>query len=361
MKSLFSHSLVIGKCLPPHRGHHDLIVFAASMASRTTVLVEQRPDEAIPVATRCAWIRSALGNFPHVEVVALEGDHPQSPPMDSVGSNAFWSHWANLIHRYAGTVDAVVSGDDYGARLAADQGATWVPFDRTCVPISATTFKENPWGNWDWLIPAAQVALLRKVLLIGSESTGKSTLGKHLVKSVAPSTVLIPEYAEHWLRRNPSTTRDEIPWDLFLTGQSSSYEAWSSRANRWILEDSNALTTAVWAHMSGRPDVAERAMDHAATSPPHHVLLSVSDGVPWTVDTHRLSPDDRPKFDAEFRRRLDQLGWTYTELSGSYDSRSLKASTVLNRWLTKWREAPWSQWTCEPQSPPTSRVFRLSG
>lgn len=351
MPASFRHALVLGKCLPPHQGHLDLITFAAGLSERTTVLVEQRPDEAVPVATRCTWLQAALGGHPHVSVVALEGDHPQAPPEDAEGARRFWAHWASLIRRTAGKVDAVVSGDDYGSRLAADQQAVWVPFDRTRVPISATAFKANAWTHWDWLVPAARTDLLRRVLIVGAESTGKSTLAARLAASSQPPTVVIPEYAEHWLRRHPETAVEHLPWDLFLSGQSASRTAWAARANRWVMEDSNALTTAVWASLSGRPDVVERAMASAASSPPHHVLLSLSDGVPWVADFHRRRPDNRPEFDAEFRRRLDQLGWARAELAGAHEARWAQASSTLDGWLEGWRQATWPEWARATPAP----------
>ena len=44
--------LLLGKFLPPHRGHQHLVDFAAACCERVTVLVCTRTDDPIPGADR---------------------------------------------------------------------------------------------------------------------------------------------------------------------------------------------------------------------------------------------------------------------------------------------------------------------
>ena len=50
------HGLVLGKFLPPHAGHHELVDFALGCCSRVTVLVLGSVTEPIPLSLRRDWI-----------------------------------------------------------------------------------------------------------------------------------------------------------------------------------------------------------------------------------------------------------------------------------------------------------------
>lgn len=343
----YSHALVIGKCLPPHRGHLALVRFARTWASRVTVLVEQRPDEAVPVDTRARWLAEAVAD-PAVSVQPLYGDHPQRPPDDPAAVPGFWRYWQQLLHRQAGAVDAVVSGDDYGARLAQDLGAAWVPFDRSVLPISATLVKADPWRQWDWLIAPAQHALLRRLVVVGAESTGKTTLAQHLARTASPATVAIPEYAAHWLARVPTPAFHGKHWDMFAHGQEATRAVWAPHADRWVVEDSHALTTAVWAQQLGYPDEATRLFDRARRDAPHAVFLAASAGAPWVPEVHRSRPHDRENFEAAFRARLDEWGWAHTVLEGGWADRTHRAEGARDRFLDRWRSASWTHYAAPP-------------
>lgn len=74
-------------------------------------------------------------------------------------------------------IDAVFCGSDY------DENSFW----NVCYPdaelvifprdgISSTEIRKDIYGHWDWLPTNVRPYYVKKVLLIGSESTGKSTL-----------------------------------------------------------------------------------------------------------------------------------------------------------------------------------------
>lgn len=339
----YSHAFVIGRFLPPHIGHLSLIKFASCFAKRTTVLVEQENEEAIAVDHRVQWLKESLPEA-DVSILPLYGKQPASPPADPAGAVAFWAHWKRLIQQHAPGIDVLVSSDDYGKKLAIDQGVDWLPFDRTTFPISATLFKERPWTRYNWLVPAAQRALLRRLVVVGAESTGKSTLCQHLARTADTPTIFVPEYAEHWIKRQADKPWDAQALRTFLAGQSASRDGLRAVANRWMCEDSHALTTAIWAEYLGYNDVAEEAYALAKADTPHHVIVSSIEGAQWHGDVHRPSPSDVRFFEQRFRQRLDEMGWDHTVVNGDWDSRTAQACAVRNRFLYQWETATWPQW-----------------
>lgn len=343
MSQRFAHAIVLGKFLPTHQGHQALMRFALGLAKRVTVIVEEQPDEDIAVGIRARWIEEALSSD-RVTVKVLLGPNPGAPPGDTEGDAKFWQHWNTVLRTMAPGADLLVSGELYGQKLAHDLGAAWRLLDRRALPISATWFKASPWERWWWLIPPARVAMLRRALIIGSESTGKSVLAKHLATGMAAPTVHIPEMAEPWIRAQPEKTIDGRALAEFLEEQALARESLAPMANRWLMEDSHALTTAVWAEHLGFPEIATRAYSLAQADPPDEVILTSSLGALWIQDDHRKVPEDRQKFDALFRLRLDQLGWRYSVIEGDWDQRTRQAEAIRDAWIDKWHNDSWSQW-----------------
>src|SRR5262249_9084139 len=65
--------LVIGKFMPPHRGHQYLIEAARSRVERLTVLLFTKPGEPIPGDLRYAWMTRL---FPDVPILLITDDGP---------------------------------------------------------------------------------------------------------------------------------------------------------------------------------------------------------------------------------------------------------------------------------------------
>src|SRR5262245_10619902 len=67
---------LLGKFLPPHRGHQYLIEFARAYVDRLTVLVCTIEQEPIPGRLRYQWMCEA---FPGVDLVHHTDEIPQAP------------------------------------------------------------------------------------------------------------------------------------------------------------------------------------------------------------------------------------------------------------------------------------------
>src|SRR5690606_33017292 len=108
------HGLVLGKFLPPHRGHQFLIDFARRYAERLTVLVCTLERDPIPGHLRFEWVRRMCPDE-SIRVVHVTDDVPQTPEEHP----DFWSIWRDLIQRYApGRLDYFFASEDYGHRTA---------------------------------------------------------------------------------------------------------------------------------------------------------------------------------------------------------------------------------------------------
>jgi HTH-type transcriptional repressor of NAD biosynthesis genes len=181
------HGLVIGKFYPPHAGHHHLVRRAAAEAARVTVVVMAASVESLALADRVAWLREVHAADANVTVVGIVDDHPVD-----YGSDAIWrAHVALMQEAARGVtalpVDAVFTSEPYGDELARRLGARHVAIDppRAAHPVSGTAVRADPVAHWGALAPCVRGHLAWRIVLVGAESTGKTTLAAALVDAAA--------------------------------------------------------------------------------------------------------------------------------------------------------------------------------
>src|SRR5476649_1538413 len=185
------HGLVIGKFLPYHRGHEHLIRVARAAVDELTILVCSIESEPIPGGVRHEWVRGAN---PTCRVIHVSEEVPQRPE----DHPDFWAIWTDLVARHAGRVDVVFTSEHYGAELAARLGARHecVDLDRRQVPVSGSAIRADPMANWDYLPEHVRPYFVRRVAVVGPESSGKTTLAQHLAEQF--DTVWVREFGREY-------------------------------------------------------------------------------------------------------------------------------------------------------------------
>ena len=202
---------IVGKFYPPHLGHKYLIDTARQQVDRLIVMVADHKSQTIPGELRKEWLEEIHPDCEiHLVPDELEDDSRQ---------------WAEFIVEYLRrSPDVVFSSEDYGPEYARLMGARHVMIDRPrqTVPISATVIRSKPLENLHFVAPCVGAYFVKRVVLIGAESTGKTMLAEQLAEHY--STCWVPEYGrEHWerkLQRSPlndsgvSWTREEFATSL---------------------------------------------------------------------------------------------------------------------------------------------------
>jgi cytidyltransferase-like protein len=159
-----SAGFLLGKFLPPHRGHQFLIEFARAYVDRLSVLVCSIPREPIPGALRYRWM---CESFPGVTLIHHTDEIPQAPEEHP----QFWDIWRASIRRHVpGGIDYVFASEDYGWRLAEELGARFVPVDieRRNVPVSGRAILADPMTHWEAMLPAVRPYYLKRVCVLDS-------------------------------------------------------------------------------------------------------------------------------------------------------------------------------------------------
>lgn len=365
-------ALVIGKFYPPHNGHLALIDHAARH-DRAVVLVMAAAEESIPLADRVSWLRAATAHLPKVTVIGVMDDAPVD-----YHSPAAWAANVQVMTvalRVNGLPrpDVVVSSESYGEQLAAEFGAAADVYDpaRSGVPVSGTAVRADPVGQWSRLPVPVRLGLATRIIVLGAESTGTTTLttalhdhyralpGNHGMRRVE-------EYGRHFTYRlyeeareaaaregRPVPTLDDLEW---TTAQ---FTAIAARQTRWendaalahplVIADTDAFATMLWERRYVGP--ASRGAHAAATSDlPRRALYLVTDhvDVPFEQDGWRDGEHLRATMHDWFVDELTAAGHSWVLLRGSPEERldyAIRAVDAAWRKARTFRSPEWAERT----------------
>ena len=282
-----TRGFLLGKFMPPHRGHLMLCDFARNYCDELTILVCTRASEPIDGVSRANWMRELCCG---TRVVHFDRDVPQEPSEHI----DFWNIWREIVKcSHPEPIDFVFTSESYGCRLAREVGARHIPFDphRLAASISGSQIRRNPYAAWAFLPPPVRAHYVKTVCLFGPESTGKSTLSRMLAERF--STIAAPEYGRTYCEQFGT---DCSANDLrnIVRGQSALEFAARRQANRILVLDTDAVMTAVWADML----LGERPADLETVERVADFYLLADIDVPWADDGTRYFPDQarRQKF-----------------------------------------------------------------
>ncbi len=321
-----TRGFLLGKFLPPHRGHQLLCDTAAELCDKLTILVCSLPGDPVPGADRHRWLAAM---YPAARVLHLSEPVPQAP-----GDHPdFWPIWRTIINRlHPEPIDLVFTSDDYGRRLAAELGARWVPVDpdRVTMPISGRALMADPMAHWPQLSEIARPWFARRVCLCGAESTGKSTLAAALAAHFG--TIALPEYGRTYCEAF-GTELTSADLHRIAAGHVATRDAALRHVNRILIEDTDIVMTCAWAEMLfGAGDPVLQAIPASADA---YLLLDTD--IPWIDDGTRLfgTPERRARFQALTRAELRRRGIVPILVTGNGAERFATAIAAVESVLAR--------------------------
>jgi len=355
----YAHGMVAGKFYPPHAGHHHLIDTAAKACDRVTVVVAGSTVESIPLALRAAWLREVHPQ-PHVDIAPVVDDHE----IDYGSEDAWTAHVAAFRSGLSSPVDAVFSSEAYGPELARRLSAEHVAVDppRERFPVSGTAVRDDPIAHWHHLAPPVRGYLARRVVVVGAESTGTTTLARALAAHFASrggvwaSTRYVPEYGRIYTEEKLAAARraagsggrelwlDDIVWtphDFTLVAERHlALEEAAARAGSPVLIcDTDAFATALWYERYLGETAPETLHQH---NDRHHLwIVTDPSDVPFVQDGWRDGESIRHHMSARFREELDRRNLPHVVVTGRHEERLATAVTAVEALLDKgWSFSP---------------------
>lgn len=311
--------LIVGKFYPPHRGHKYLIDAARQQVDRLVVILAHQPSQTIPGELRRSWLEEIHPDCEiHLVPDVLDDDSGQ---------------WAQFtLHHLGRAPDVVFSSEDYGSEYARLMGAAHVMVDRQriAVPISGSKVRSDPLAHLHYLEPCVRAYYVRRVVLVGAESTGKTTLAQLLAERF--ETDWVPEYGrEHWEEKvRGLTMADPLPnWSHeefvhIATEQQARENRLARTANRVLICDTNAFATGTW-HERYYGCRDER-VDAIGKSDRVDLYLLTAPDVAFVQDGFRDGESIRHWMHSRFLVQLESGATPWRRINGDYDDR-LRAAT----------------------------------
>ena len=340
--SSYKRGLVVGKFCPLHLGH-ELLIRRATQACRELLVVSYTKPEfpGLEPARREGWLRA---QFPQAHIVVLDDARlaalcaARGVPARTLPHNEDdgelhrhfmgWLCWTVLDL----PVDAVFSSEDYGPGFArvlqqhyAQGAVAHVSVDRarTLVPVSGTLVRQDPHARGALLSPVVRASFVRRVCVLGGESSGKTTLAQALARHF--DTAWVAEYGrELWESQDGILSYD----DLLKIGreQLRREAAAAGQARRWLFCDTSPLTTYFYCvEMFGR---AEAALLELAGHDYDLVVLCAPD-FPFIQDGTRRDDSFRLRQHAWYQAELARRGIAFVHVAGSVDERVRQVAQVL--------------------------------
>ena len=335
----YGHGLIVSKFYPPHAGHHFLIDTAASMCDRLTVVLAASAQESIPAELRAAWLEE---RHPGVTIAWGYDEHP----VDYDDPQIWDAHMAVFRSLCPEPVDAVFSSEPYGAELARRFGAAEVAVDieRSTVPVSGTAVRADPRAHWGQLEPPVRAWLVKRVAIVGAESTGTTTLARDLAAHY--DTAWVPEYGRTLTEERiaAGTPVEDIQWTdadfvMIARRQQRDEDAAARASGPVLICDTDALATCIWQERYlGRSTDDVEAI---AASRSYALTILTDDDTPFEQDGARDGEHLRHWMTERFAHRLGERGGVSLCVSGSRAERLAAAVSAIDAILDAgWDLAP---------------------
>jgi HTH-type transcriptional repressor of NAD biosynthesis genes len=320
--------LVFGKFMPLHRGHQLLIDTALSQCDDLTIVVYDSEPAGVyapmPIEKRLGWLRAL---YPDVENIVPVADAERSNPDND--DPRYARPYADAL-RFLGEFDVVFTSESRYETFADVLGAEHVVVDeaRLLVPTSGTAIREDPYRHRAWLDPLVYSSLIQKVVLVGTESSGKSTLARELARVY--DTLWTHEYGrELWEQQALTGTFAD---HLKIARRQYDREQFALRHSReFLFCDTNAWTTLQWSLLSyGTADA--RLYDLVERTLRDYVWVVCGNDFGWVDDgTRELGVDGSAKFHADQVQDLERRGVHVITARGTLDERVRAVTAALGQ------------------------------
>lgn len=319
-------AFVFGKFLPFHKGHEAMINFALSKCDFLTVLVCCSDKENIPDTVRKSWIEKTFEKQKNVEVKTfnyLESELPNT----SETSKEVSEIWADIFKKQLPDYSFLITSEEYGIFVAACMNIQHIAFDipKKLFPVSATAVRSDVFANWKFLPDSVKPDFAIKVVILGTESTGKTTLTEKLSKHFNCSLVL--EAAREIIANSNNFSFDDL--HLVATEHANRIDKTILADSPLVIIDTDIHTTKSYSRFTFEKELEISADIYNSNRA--NIYLYLNNDVEYLQDGTRLSEAERNLLDLSHRQVLTDHNIDIVEINGNWEQRFEKAVEQINR------------------------------
>lgn len=205
--------------------------------------------------------------------------------------------------------------------------------ERKKVNISATKVRSDPYKYWDYIAESYHKYFVKKVCIIGVESSGKSTLTINLANYF--STQYVEEVGRTVCENEYHSSEDLMnieDYEYIAMLHKIKEHEYLKTANKVLFSDTNNLITLFSAECMNKTSTL---LSHMSKVEDYDLVIMLDNDVPWVYDPLRRNSTDelRKSTYEELKFLCKAHGVKYHLVSGDFSTRFEKSVQLVNQLL----------------------------
>ncbi len=317
--------LVFGKFMPLHVGHLSLIEFAVENCDKLNVILCYNYEDEISGTLREQWLRQALEKYENVTLISFRYDQKEFPN-SSISSREASKIWAVAFKRLVPNVNRVFTSEEYGDYLSEYMTIEHLSFDRRRIknPVSASAIRNNPFYYWKFIADEAKQFFVKKVAILGTESTGKTILSEKLANYF--KTVFVPEVGREIVEKTDECKIEQLYQISEL--HAKKIEKKILKANKLLFLDTDLNITKSYCLFLFNQELKVAAWIEEANK--CDLCLFLETDAKYIQDGTRFSKEQRDHLSLSHKRILEKNGIKYIQVSGTWNDRFNRARNIID-------------------------------
>lgn len=334
VRKMYKIGMFGGTFNPLHLGHINNIVEASNMSEKLYVILFYSESlEEIDHRIRFGWLKQVTKDMPNVVVLEIKDESKSKNEYD-------WETGRDDVLKVTGEIDAVFCGDDYRGTNRFEElypKSIVHYFNRKLINISSTEIRQNPYVYFEYIPSVVKEYFTKKVIVVGTESCGKSTLVRNLAKVY--NTAYVEEVGRDICDEAGGLYNMQTKhYEEIIYKHKCLEKEQLKKANKILFVDTDALITLYYYKLSFEEtedyDKSFEQLAQAVSKLNHYDLwLYLEPDVTWVQDGTRTFGEEeiRQKNNAILKSMLSKMKIKYETINGNYQERFVKARKLIDK------------------------------
>jgi len=320
---------------PLHLGHLECIIRAAAQCQELYIVISYKTNgEDTDLKVKIRWVYQLTKHLGNVKIITLKDQCARKQDY----TEDLWEKDCREVKAKIGKkIDVVFCGSDYGENSFWNKcydESEFVVFDRN--QYNSTEIRTNVYKYWDWMPQVVRAHYVKKVLLIGGESVGKSTLTINLANYY--NTNYLEEVGRD-LSELSGTDLYMLPEDFtrILLEHKAKELRLIENSNKVLFEDTDCLITRFYMEFL-KDELMEdnsRLAEAIAQLNSYDLILFLEPDVTWVQDGDRseVIAADRKKYSEMIKAFYRKFNFEIHIIEGDYERRFQQAVALVQQML----------------------------